>query len=198
MNENKKNIIATTARLIREKGCENVTVQDICREAFVARSTFYYQFKSIDDVIDQMFKYNYIMTQEHLDRLNACGSPLEKLFYFHRLNLASVLENGAELGKINISKKVRDGSPIGITYEYLYSTNFIVPYIRQCQKQGIIRNPAPAEKLAEVVTKTMIGCMIRWTRDGVSYDLTRDCLESLKCVYCIDDSVPIPGLEPAD
>ena len=108
------------------------------------------------------------------------------------------MENGAELGKINISKKVRDGSPIGITYEYLYSTNFIVLYIRQCQEQGIIRNPAPAEKLAEVVTKTMIGCMIRWTRDGVSYDLTRDCLESLKCVYCIDDSVPIPGLEPAD
>lgn len=80
MNENKKNIIATTARLIREKGYENVTVQDICREAFVARSTFYYQFKSIDDVIDQMFKYNYIMTQEHLDRLNACGVRWKNCF----------------------------------------------------------------------------------------------------------------------
>lgn len=198
MNENKKNIIDTTARLIREKGYGNVTVQDICREAFVARSTFYYRFKSIDDVVDQMFKYNYILTQEHINRLNACGSPLEKLFYFHRLNLTSMVENGAALSRIILSRQMRDGQPMGTTYEYLYSTNFIVPYIRQCQEQGIIRNPTPAEKLAEVVTKTMTGCVIRWTRDGVSYDLTRDCLESLKCIYCIDDSVPIPGLEPAD
>ena len=56
MNENKKDIIDTTARLIREKGYGNVTVQDICREAFVARSTFYYRFKSIDDMVDQMFR----------------------------------------------------------------------------------------------------------------------------------------------
>jgi len=56
-SENSKNtdiIVNTAVRLFKEKGYENVSVQEICSEAGVSRSSFYAIFSGKSDIVVSM------------------------------------------------------------------------------------------------------------------------------------------------
>lgn len=53
-DERKNEILDTAARLFATKGYEKCTVNDILKEVNIAKGTFYYYFKSKEDVMDEI------------------------------------------------------------------------------------------------------------------------------------------------
>lgn len=47
----KKKIFETAVRLINEKGYDNVTISEVCKEAGVGKGTFYVHFESKEDIL---------------------------------------------------------------------------------------------------------------------------------------------------
>ena len=52
------NVIKAAEKLIAEKGFENVTIDDIAKEAGVAKGIFYTYFKRKEDVVIEIAKTN--------------------------------------------------------------------------------------------------------------------------------------------
>ena len=184
MNENRKKIIDATVELIKETGYENLNVQAICRKAFVARSTFYYQFHSLDEVLSQCFKLDYVIDESILNKINAYSNPLDKLFCFHIVYLRQVTDLGFELARYQHIARLKGLYP-GSKVSYLTTSNAIITYIREAQVQGLIHNPTPPEILAYTITKSIFGCIIQWLSEGGSYDLLKDTLMTIGCVYIV-------------
>ena len=52
MSKNRDRIIQSALSLFSEKNFEDVTIKDICQKAEVANSTFYYHFKTKEELMD--------------------------------------------------------------------------------------------------------------------------------------------------
>lgn len=55
--ENKRRILDAAARLMRERGCEGVSVANVTSAAGLTHGAFYNHFESKDDLISQMFAH---------------------------------------------------------------------------------------------------------------------------------------------
>ncbi|MGL4655458.1 MAG: TetR/AcrR family transcriptional regulator [Sarcina sp.] len=51
----KKKIFETAVRLINEKGYDNVTISEICKEAEVGKGTFYVHFEAKEDILKETY-----------------------------------------------------------------------------------------------------------------------------------------------
>jgi AcrR family transcriptional regulator len=61
----RKELIDAAEELFREKGCEETSVSDIVKKVGVAQGTFYYYFKSKDDILDAVLDH---YLRDHLER----------------------------------------------------------------------------------------------------------------------------------
>ena len=55
-NSTKRKIREVALKLIDEKGYENVTLKEICKISGINKHTFYYYFKSKDDLLNEYYK----------------------------------------------------------------------------------------------------------------------------------------------
>ena len=54
-NKTKQNIFSTAVELIHQKGFNNVSIDEICKAANVAKGTFYVHYKAKDDIIRESY-----------------------------------------------------------------------------------------------------------------------------------------------
>lgn len=80
-DERKNEILDVAERLFQSKGYNRCTVNDILKEVKIAKGTFYYYFKSKEEVLDEVvFRYTDMVTARAEEILNNEDiSPVEKL-----------------------------------------------------------------------------------------------------------------------
>lgn len=82
-DERRNEILDTAERLFREKGYKKCTVNDILKEVAIAKGTFYYYFKSKEEVMDAIvsrYKENVVARAEKILKKDDI-SPEEKLMH---------------------------------------------------------------------------------------------------------------------
>ncbi|AWL98453.2 TetR/AcrR family transcriptional regulator [Bradyrhizobium ottawaense] len=84
VEQNRERVIATAARLFRERGMDGIGLVDLMRAAGLTPGGFYRQFKSKDDLIVQAVKRAYKdMSEDIAGRIAASDDPLETLVRFY-------------------------------------------------------------------------------------------------------------------
>jgi len=187
MEDNRKKIIDATLELINEKGFNQFTVQDICKKAYIARSTFYYQFHSLEDVLTHCFNSEYVVDDKVVERIHNLDNPLDKLFYYHINWLNQIIKLGLDHARYMQINRLKSENASSKKVSYLVTSNFITGFIRDAQKLKLINNPTNPDMLAFTITKSMTGCVNQWVTENGSYDLVQDTLEILRTIYLLPD-----------
>lgn len=97
--ERREEIISTAKKLFYTKGYDSCTVNDILREISIAKGTFYYYFKSKEEVMDAIVAQNRdkIMDRVNGIKMNEELSPEDKLLsVFMAMNISEEEEQGIE------------------------------------------------------------------------------------------------------
>jgi AcrR family transcriptional regulator len=97
----KEQLFDTAVTLIKEKGFDNVTVEDICNKAGVAKGTFYIYYESKSDIIRESYKsdfQSYLETnyQLYVDE-NPNASHFERLRQYLLLEIDFIAYTGLEI-----------------------------------------------------------------------------------------------------
>lgn len=80
VEQNRERVIATAARLFRERGIDGIGLVDLMKAAGLTPGGFYRQFKSKDDLVVQAVKRAYTDTSEDIaGRIAASDDPLKTL-----------------------------------------------------------------------------------------------------------------------
>lgn len=80
VEQNRERVIATAARLFRERGIDGIGLVDLMKAAGLTPGGFYRQFKSKDDLIVQAVKRAYTdMSEDIAGRIAGSDDPLETL-----------------------------------------------------------------------------------------------------------------------
>ena len=86
----KQAILKAFERLISNKALDSITVRDIVEECGVNRNTFYYYFKDIYDLVDEMLRSEAALFTDHCDSISEALDMMESAMIMASENRRSV------------------------------------------------------------------------------------------------------------
>jgi len=164
-------IIEAAVRLFRENGFASVSVNDICAEAKVARSSFYRVFANKKEIISAILEDARSIHSAAVGDLLDAENDFERMWALCERNLAVAMDFGPELTGSLLA--MEQSEAIGIV-EILHRMDpWLIKLTRNAQKAGIIRNTDAPEVLAPMVTDLMVQATYDWCRCKGAFSLRR-------------------------
>jgi AcrR family transcriptional regulator len=162
--------------LFKERGFDNVSLQDIADHAGTAKGSFYTYFSTKSDIIVEGFwmmdGYYQSMEQE----VRRQRTTEEKLLKFTELQLTyNRDEIGVDMMKVLYANQVlQEGSDKVITNPTRFLHTFIRSIIEDGQKSGECRTGLSAERYTQFFNRAMRGLTLDWNISSASFDLVEE------------------------
>ncbi|MCD8107211.1 MAG: TetR/AcrR family transcriptional regulator [Oscillospiraceae bacterium] len=169
-------IITAAEKLIKERGFENVTIDEIAAEAGVAKGSFYTYFKCKKDVVGEIAKSNFIEMQKK--SMEIPGDVCDRLASFLCDSMRYIVETGVKISQQWI-KNVVEPENEGGKNKLLYDKSVLKEILSQAVDQGELAKETPVENLTEYIVAEYYGIVFCWNLLDGAFDPT-DLIEN----YC--------------
>ena len=167
---NLQNVIAEAAvRCFRENGYDNVSVNDICVAADVARSSFYRVFASKKDVIRYLFEHTDTNSIVSIEELLAAENDFDRMWIIGDRYITLSKELGPEFTAAMMSMTVFgeiDLLSLGHSVD-----SWFIRLTRNCQKTGIIRSAEQPELLGPLFVDVVYQVIYDWCSHKGNYPI---------------------------
>ena len=166
-NKIKRLITDAAVRCFRERGYDEVSVNDICREAGVARSSFYRVFSSKMDTIRYLLEHTDTNSIVSIEELLAAQNDFDRMWLIGDRYISICKSLGPELNATFQSMAVRgefDLLALGHSVDAWF-----IRLTRNCQKSGIIRSAEPAELLGPLMVDMVYHEIYVWAAHRGDY-----------------------------
>ena len=171
-NSTKRKIREVALELINKNGFENVTLKEICRISGINKHTFYYYFKSKDELLNEYYKIPCELTSYDVATIMTADSNVEKLWLLNKTFVDFVKNSGVSIVKQILIKNLTD-SEIG-TFEFNDEHKQIfkvqIDIIKKGQERGEILNKTRADVLSMLVFQQLHANAVRWCFKNGSFD----------------------------
>ena len=172
MSKNRDRIIESARRCFSRGEFEQVTIREICEEAGVANSTFYYHFKTKEELMDYLRTHDARPLQAELLGVLASPDPLEQAISACAMCVTRAQRSGCTLAAQYYKRKLnaeREDGDMDKTHRQEYETARLL--VARAQEAGLIVNRCPADTLARAAILLSSGTVVDWCASGGAYDL---------------------------
>ncbi len=178
----KQKIRDTAKVLVKQKGFEGVTVDEICAEVGVTKGTFYNYFDSKEQIIlDDIAADNLHYRNKLRSQVSKMQPGLPKLIAFYRLAIAYENSHDRELTRLSYRFRTNDPKKIPSVYpdkREIYK--IIEELIIEAQSCGEIRQDLSSSQLATLVLYSLRGIVFSWSLPNTNINLTEISEDLLK------------------
>lgn len=184
MEENtKKKIIRVGFHLMKEKGYDNVTINEICQAVNISKHTFYYYFNSKEDILKDFMQIPAELKQEFMASIISMDSPLEQYLAVLTPKIQYIENCGVEIVKkfllANLTTGFHDDPHPDKKHPLL---DLETSLLKKAQSRGEIRNMAEPDKLVQICFVTMVGMAQVWATTDAHFPLKENYLEMVKII----------------
>ncbi len=168
-SKNTERIINAAVSLFKRKGDYNVSINEICKEAGIGRSSFYAAFPGKQDILDHLLSVYDQNLNGVLQNFVTAKNDFERMWSLCEPYLLLVEDFGPALTKAILSMEL--DKSIGL-YDKVNSVNdWLITLMRNGQAAGIIRCRIPAETMIPIVNDLMLQVVSNWCRSDGSFPL---------------------------
>lgn len=183
-NSTKKNIREVALKLFKEKSFENVTLKEICEASGINKHTFYYYFKSKDELLNKYYKIPYKLTSYDLATIMTADSYVEQLWLLNKNFVDFITDSGVSIIKQLIIKNLTNHhiGTFTVTEEFKELMKLQYDIIRKGQANGEILNKSEPEALVLLLRQTIHSTAATWSVKNGSFnyrDVTRFFFETI-------------------
>jgi AcrR family transcriptional regulator len=158
--------------LIKEKGYDTVTLNNICAAANISKNTFYYYFESKEDLLLQFYKILNDISTRNLPSILMAETSVEQYWKMLEPILDFIVDNGTEITKrilytlTNQNLQAFDSSKLN---RYLPDVETTI--VARAQASGEIRNTSDPFLLIAVAQAQFLGVISLWCTANGQFDL---------------------------
>lgn len=164
--QTKKNLLQTAMKLIEKKGFDNVTVQEISKQANLSVGVFYHYFESKVDIFSEIYKESDVYFRNEvsflLDKETSLERILQFFYYYAKYNQNRGLEN---------IKFLYNPKNKGFITKGRYMQTLLQDIIITGQEKGEITKELTPEQICEYFFIVSRGVVYDWCLHEGSYDL---------------------------
>lgn len=168
-NKTKIKIRETAIKLFENKSFEEVTITDICKESGITKHTFYYYFKSKDDLLDQFYKMPTRLTEEEITSILTTDNCVEQYWMLIKKFVDFANDKGIEIFKqVMIKNLTKDQGTFQFdTEEKIKVIKLEAGIIKKGQSLGQFESKIPPEELGILFHQIIPSSMFIWvTKNG--------------------------------
>ncbi len=168
--ETRKRIVSAAKKLITENGFENVSIEDIAKQAEVSTGSFYTYFKKKEDIIEELNQSNFYRLAEITNEMTDKDLD-ERLKYYCREFLGEIERVGIEICRQWIRNNI---APVRIVISGKETTKYDHDHLamRSLIEEGVSRGEltenVPADELALFINTQLYGLMVAWCMSDAS------------------------------
>jgi AcrR family transcriptional regulator len=168
--ETRKRIVAAAKKLITENGFENVSIEDIAKEAEVSTGSFYTYFKKKEDVVEELNQLSFYRLAEITNEMKDKGLD-DRLKYYCRQFLAEIERVGIEICRQWIRNNI---TPVSMEISGKETTKYNHDYLamKSLLEEGISRGElaadTPVDEMALYINAQLYGLMVAWCMTDAS------------------------------
>jgi len=186
-NLTKMHIVNCAIDLFQQRGYNNVSVTDICKACKISRSTFYYYFKSKDEIFDSFLLIPEVIIFENLPSILNSTNYIDQFYQIFETFLTKMMETGPEIFGQVLKRNIDNGNlKILVPYE-ITMCDIYINLIKKAQEAGEILNHNPPEKIVEAITYLTVGISVIWCNKNGSFDLISKNREMLEALLLVKD-----------
>lgn len=171
-NDTRKLLLDVSTRLFNEKSFDDVTINEICREAGVTKGAFYHHFSSKYDI--PMQQYREIQDAFYTDYLNNADLPIQERFY----NAIMWYSEYCSRENINIFKNyykaILASQKSKLMRRTEMSTRVMTELITQGIAEGLFRKNINVPFYTEVITRFIFSLVLDWAIFDGAIDLQKE------------------------
>jgi AcrR family transcriptional regulator len=168
IHETKQMIIDTAFALFKEKGYDNVTLNEICEACGITKTTFYYHLSSKEEIISRFYEGVTSTLAERLLKVVAAENYWEQLMAMFNALIDSTESIGPGLlGQLMIMNLRKDEGTFDMDDNL---TRVAVVLVERAQKAGQIRNKSAALPLYRAACHAFEGYELLWCIKNGAYD----------------------------
>lgn len=173
----KQEILNTAIQLFQKFGYDKVTIAQICKTCDIAKTTFYYYFKSKESLIADFYNQTDTLLMEHTAQILAAENNVEQLWQICSFYMQLYIDTGTvitkEIFQINIKNDYLRMAPDDAKLK-----DIMILLIERGQATGQIKNPTPAKALYKQMIYLLDGVSFIWVTKDCSFDLLTEARES--------------------
>ena len=168
--ETRKRIVAAAKKLITENGFENVSIEEIAKEAEVSTGSFYTYFKKKEDVIEELNQLSFYRLAEITNEMKDKGLD-DRLKYYCRQFLSEIERVGIEICRQWIRNNI---APVNMEISGKETTKYNHDYLamKSLLEEGISRGElaadTPVDEMALYINAQLYGLMVAWCMTDAS------------------------------
>ncbi|MFA5635313.1 MAG: TetR/AcrR family transcriptional regulator [Anaerovoracaceae bacterium] len=184
MDDDKKRkiiIVEKTMELFKIRGVKNVTVLAICEELNITRSSFYYYFKSKEEVLDYYFLSTEIEIEDHLMPILASETNYDKFYRIFSIYMKRTTAWGPDIFGRIIDRYLQ-GKNMILSPEHIAMRDVYVALIRTAQEKKEIKNTEAPEKIVELIVVLSVGIAVEWCNQRGGFDYPQKLKEVIDSV----------------
>lgn len=166
----------TAIRLFKEHGYDNVSVNQICKECNVSKTTFYFHYKSKHDLIMDFYSSVHENSQNALQNALISDSVIEQLWQLYLPYLKHSVDKGAAITREVFREYLRD-STAPIVPGNIYLENTMKELIKKGIDKGEIRN-LNVDSLFLSLISAINGISFHWAIQQGEFDLIKQAEEA--------------------
>jgi len=167
--ETRRKIFNTAAQLITEKGFDNVTVEEICKQSGVAKGLFYHYFNSKADIVIETYMDVDNKFSAEVMALPAT-TPYDRVIYAVSFQARYAKAKGLEFVKQIYKHQLDTGTAFFISEDRAFF-RLIRDAIREGQQKNQLRSDFSAEVLTRLVLSISRGITYDWCLHDGDYDI---------------------------
>ena len=180
----KQRILEASISLIKQKGFNQVTLQDMCKASKVAPGTFYHYFTSHTDILIEILRVEGKELVAYYESIKSIASPLQKL----QLILSYQLEYFEKKGKEVVSQlyQLELSTPASSTdqtfsiEEILPVRNIIEELYAEAQQSGELPTTIESAYASAVCVSLLLYYSMQWLRSPDTRPLAEYVSEPLR------------------
>ena len=166
----REKIYSVAFRLMTEKGFENITIDEICRESGVAKGSFYNHFKSKDDIVIEIYK---IVDEEYSAQVYTLPEDLnsiEKIIMTVGFQATFANARGVRFVRQIYKSQLESGTDFFISEDRPYF-RILREIIEVGMKRGEINDSLSAEELTRWIISFSRGITYDWCLHDGNYSI---------------------------
>ncbi len=159
----KKKLIQAALKLLKENGLSSINVEEITKEAGVAKGTFYVYFKRKEDIISEYSRYPFKEIDDELKNMQDTNL-IDKLTYYFNRFMQCVEEPGINICREWI-KAVIDPNNTQNSQDsgkWIYDFEMLKEILQNAVQNNELKKNTPVELLTHMIISQLYGMMTCW------------------------------------
>lgn len=189
MNNTRKKITEAAIHLFKEKGYENTSVTDICKEANITKGTFYYHFPNKDEITFEFYDLIHEDFYDEMIKIMMIPNARDQLWKVYEFAIDRTIELTPQVLYAIIMSDIQKGFDFFTPYQNTSlntnsskNTRLQIEIVKKGQAVGEIKE-GNAEMMVRTFISALLGIAIAWGRSNGAFDEKEELKKAFEIIF---------------